>query len=1029
MCSTRVRSILAVATIAAVLTAVHGGCPPPLAPSPGQQLPSVNLPPVADAGPDQTVVAGAGVVLNGSGSFDPNRDTLDYAWEQVEGPAVQLERADAVLATFRAPAVDTPTDLRFALTVSDADFSSRDEVVVTVVPVTARNRPPIAEAGDAQTVAPNFAVVLDGSASSDPDGDALTYQWQQMLGPTVVLVNATSARAGFVAPAVPVDARLVFKLSVSDGQYTSFDLVSVDVLLGLNQPPVADAGQDQQVDEGAAVTLDGSASSDPNGDPLTYLWEQTSGPQVQLQGADQAVCTFTAPQVDQDTTLVFRLTVSDGTLSDTANVSVLVRDVPPPNQPPVADAGQDQTVNEGAAVTLDGSGSSDPDGDPLTYQWQQTSGPVVQLQGADQAVCTFTAPQVDQDTTLEFQLTVSDGVLSDTASVSVLVRDVSGPNQPPVADAGQDQQVDEGAAVTLDGSGSSDPDGDALTYQWQQTSGPVVQLQGADQAVCTFTAPQVDQDTTLEFQLTVSDGALSDTASVSVVVLDVPPANQPPVADAGPDVIVVDSDGDGSEQVTLDGSGSSDPDGQIVSYVWVEGVQQLATGPTPTLTLAAGSHTITLVVTDDGGAYATDDVVVWVVSVGTELVSVASDGSQGDEGVWHGPPSLSDDGSRVAFVAGSRLAPSDDNIWDDVYVRDFSTSETIHVSLGNDGSATNGASWAPSISGDGSKVVFVSWATGLVSGDSNDLPDVFLRDLANNQTSLVSVASDGTQADGPSDAPRISADGSVVVFSSLAANLVPGDGNQASDIFLRDLGGGSTQRVSVSSSGEEANGGSWTPAVSGDGRYVAFESVASNLVSDDNNSKQDIFVRDTVDGVTIRVSIATDGGDPDGPSWGPAISADGRYVAFWSLASNLVPGDTNNRRDVFVAELQGGQVVQVIRLSINTAGIEGNDHSWSPALSADGATVAFHSDASNLVDGDANNVADVFVYDLAAGAVARISLAATGGEADGASKHPAVSGNGRYVAFWSAASNLVPNDTNGQDDVFRVDLGAGLPGP
>jgi len=234
----------------------------------------------------------------------------------------------------------------------------------------------------------------------------------------------------------------------------------------------------------------------------------------------------------------------------------------PQNEPPVANAGQDQVVDEGRPVALDGSGSNDPDGDPLTYLWEQISGPPVILQRADKAVCGFVAPQVSQDTTLGFRLTVSDGEDSASDEVTVLVRQV---NQPPAVDA-YGARVDEGQLVTLDGDSSSDPDGDPLTYLWEQVSGPPVTLQDADQAICTFVAPQVDQDTTMVFRLTVSDGEYSDSEEVTVLVRDV---NQPPVVDAGPDILAFDTgESPWPPQRVVLAAKASDPDGDPVTLRW-----------------------------------------------------------------------------------------------------------------------------------------------------------------------------------------------------------------------------------------------------------------------------------------------------------------------------------------------------------------------------------------------------------------------------------------------------------------------------
>jgi Tol biopolymer transport system component len=200
-------------------------------------------------------------------------------------------------------------------------------------------------------------------------------------------------------------------------------------------------------------------------------------------------------------------------------------------------------------------------------------------------------------------------------------------------------------------------------------------------------------------------------------------------------------------------------------------------------------------------------------------------------------------------------------------------------------------------------VAFASSATNLVSGDTNKHPDIFVRDLQTNQTTRVSVASDGTQANNFSFNPSISADGRYVAFTSWANNLVSGDTNGGRDIFVHDRQTGATTRVSVATGGGQAAADSQRPSISADGRYVAFESDASNLVSGDTNNHPDIFVHDRQTGVTMQVSVASDGTQTYAFSSDPSISADGRYVAFGSEADNLVSGDTNGRFDIFVREM------------------------------------------------------------------------------------------------------------------------------
>jgi Tol biopolymer transport system component len=302
------------------------------------------------------------------------------------------------------------------------------------------------------------------------------------------------------------------------------------------------------------------------------------------------------------------------------------------------------------------------------------------------------------------------------------------------------------------------------------------------------------------------------------------------------------------------------------------------------------------------------------------------------------------------------------------------------------GTEGNSFSVVPSLSPDGRFVAFRSGASNLVAGDTNGVTDIFVRDtcvggLAGCTPSTIRVSVDSARTEGNRDSGNtaISADGRFVAFGSGASNLVAGDTNGTSDIFVRDtcVGGPagctpSTIRVSVDSAGTEGNSGSFFPSLSPDGRFVAFRSGASNLVAGDTNGTHDIFVRDTCVGgpagctpSTIRVSVDSAGTEGDSISTSPSLSADGRFVAFASLASNLVAGDTNGAQDIFIRDTCVGEPVgctpSTIRVSVDSGGTEGDSSSTSPSLSADGRFVAFASGASNLVAGDTNSVQDVFL--------------------------------------------------------------------
>ena len=414
----------------------------------------------------------------------------------------------------------------------------------------------------------------------------------------------------------------------------------------------------------------------------------------------------------------------------------------------------------------------------------------------------------------------------------------------------------------------------------------------------------------------------------------------------------------------------------------------------------------------------------------TSRVSVGIGGIQ--VGFASSEPAISADGRYVAFASDARqLVPGDSNNKSDIFVHDRQTGQTTRVSIATGGGQADESSHDPAISADGRYVAFVSYATNLVPQDTNQRNDIFVHDRQTMQTSRVSVVTGGGQASGESHRPAISADGRYVAFESDAGNFVPGNTNQRGrdDIFVHDRQTGQTTRVSEAFGGGPPNGYSRAAAISADGRYAAFQSSASNLVPGNINQgiRNDIFVHDRQTGQTTRVTEALGGGQPNGSSQDPTMSADGRYVAFESGASNLVPGDTNQHLDIFVFDRQTGLAT---RVNMATGGAQANDLSMSAVISADGRYVAFYSRATNLVLGDSNQKADIFVHDRQAGQTTRVSVATDGAQANGDSFRPAISGDGRYVAFASNASNLVVADTNQYSDTFVRDRNPlGKPSP
>lgn len=382
-------------------------------------------------------------------------------------------------------------------------------------------------------------------------------------------------------------------------------------------------------------------------------------------------------------------------------------------------------------------------------------------------------------------------------------------------------------------------------------------------------------------------------------------------------------------------------------------------------------------------------------------------------------PDISADGRYVVFMSdASNLVPGDANKHADTFVRDLSTGKVELVSVGRDGAPGNADSLSAAISGDGRFVAFRSFASNLIEHDTNGRSDIFVRDMVAHTTSRVSVGPAGAEADADSDSAAISANGRLVAFRSAASNLVPGDTNGVPDIFVADRNGGGLVRVSKSTDGKQATLDSRTPAISADGSRVVFSSVAPTLVGGDTNGTWDVFLADLPAETLERVSVSSDGTQGNLASVFPSISADGRVVGFVSSASNLVPGDTNRVRDVFVRDVA---VRSTERVSLGIGGAQANAPTLSASLSGDGRLVSFSSDASNLVAGDRNGKRDIFVRDRVTGAVELVSMSSSGAPGDEDSGGPAMTPDGRYVVFQSFASTLAAADTNRKLDVFVHD--------
>lgn len=420
----------------------------------------------------------------------------------------------------------------------------------------------------------------------------------------------------------------------------------------------------------------------------------------------------------------------------------------------------------------------------------------------------------------------------------------------------------------------------------------------------------------------------------------------------------------------------------------------------------------------------------------TERVSLSSTGAQGNSGSLH-RMAISGDARFVAFQSdATNLVANDTNDSRDIFVRDRATATTSRISLSSAGVQANHMCYHPTISADGRFVAFESYADNLVAGDTNNGLDVFLHDRVTGETTRRSVSTTGAQANGISHSAALSADGRWLAFVSTATNLATVHPGGISNVFLHDRLSGATTIVSQAASGDVANDSSWNPSLSSDGRSIAFASFASNLLPSPTNGFSKIYVRDRVLGTVVLASPSASGVEVNGDCRYPQISASGRAVAFQSMASNLVATDTNGLPDLFVRDFALG-VTELVSVSSSGAQSNGSSDATSqpPGISADGRFVAFACFATNLVP-NPTGFSSVYLRDRFLQTTTNLAVTPTGGPANNTTLQPAMSADGRFVAFQSAANDLVSGDTNSDYDVFLrgpfaspwTDLGKSLMG-
>jgi len=639
-----------------------------------------NSPPVANAGPDQTVFMYDTVTLDGSGSTDVDGDLLTFTWLFVSVP-------DGSTASFSDPGSVEPTFLVdvggtyvIQLIVNDGSLDSDPHTVT----ISTENRKPVADAGSDQTVFFGDTVTLDGSRSTDADGDLLTFIWSFTSmpdGSTAILSDPTVA-----APSFDIDEPGIYvvQLIVNDGMLNSDpDTVTISTE---NRKPVADAGPDQTAFVTDTITLDGSGSTDVDGDPLSFEWSFTSIPSGSAAALSDLTVVNPTFALDMPGTYTVQLIVNDGMVDSDPNTITITTE----NSPPVANAGPDQTVLVTETVQLDGSTSSDVDGDALTCQWHFISIPPGSTAIFSDSTIVNPTFVIDLPGTYTVQLIINDGTVdSDPDSVVI-----STGNSRPVAAAGPDQTVYVTDTVQLDGSASIDVDGDIVTYEWSFVSVPAGSTAGLSDSTLVNPSFAVDLSGTYVLQLVVNDGTVDsepDTVTIST-------QNSPPVANSGPDQTVFVGD-----TVQLNGSGSSDVDGDLLTFNWSlisipDGSTAIISDPaavTPVLEVdGPGSYVVQLIV-NDGTVDSGPD----TVTVTTENSSPIADAGPAQTVFVNGTVQLdgsssSDaDGDLLTFMwsftsrpDGSTATLSDSTLVNPTFAADLPGTYTVQLIV-NDGTA------------------------------------------------------------------------------------------------------------------------------------------------------------------------------------------------------------------------------------------------------------------------------------------------------------------------------------------------------
>ena len=418
----------------------------------------------------------------------------------------------ALSTSFTAPDVAADTTITVTLTANDGTVDVSDALQVNITD--SPNSPPVVGAGADQEVAEGATVTLSGTANDADPEDDLTYSWTHDGALEITFANQTALSTSFTAPDVAADTTITVTLTANDGTVEVSDALQVNITDSPNSPPVVGAGADQEVAEGATVTLSGTANDADPEDDLTYSWTHDGSLTITFANQTALSTSFTAPDVAADTTITVTLTANDGTVEVSDALQVNITDSP--NSPPVVGAGADQEVVEGATVTLSGTANDADPEDDLTYSWTHDGSLTITFANQTALSTSFTAPDVAADTTITVTLTANDGTVEVSDALQVNITD--SPNSPPVVGAGADQEVAEGATVSLSGTANDADPEDDLTYSWTHDGSLTITFANQTALSTSFTAPDVAADTTVTVTLTASDGTVevSDALQVNI---------------------------------------------------------------------------------------------------------------------------------------------------------------------------------------------------------------------------------------------------------------------------------------------------------------------------------------------------------------------------------------------------------------------------------------------------------------------------------------------------------------------------------